>query len=164
MKLFRYTLAIFIVLGFMASCSNTDKSGNSETQTAGVIPKDTTVKGAMRYVDLEDPLEEDLIARGSEIFELRCSACHELSDEKLVAPGWEGLTNRRSPEWIMNMIMNVNIMLEFDSAAHQLLEENETVMPEQYLAVDDARSVLEFIRNNDLERLGTKDQGRASAD
>jgi hypothetical protein len=58
------------------------------------------------------------------------------------------------------MILNVNVMLEQDSIAHQLLAENETVMPSQYLAIDDARSVLEFMRSNDLKMTGEEDKGR----
>ena len=162
MRAFNLLLILTISVFFIMSCGG--QSGNKEAVAEDVadIPKDTTTKGAMRYVDLSDPLEEDLVARGSEIFDVRCAACHELSGEQLVAPGWEGITNRREPEWIMNMIMNVNIMLEVDSTAHKLLEENEVVMPDQYLAVEDARSVLEFMRSNDLERLGKKDEGRAS--
>ena len=118
--------------------------------------------GAVKYVLLEDPLETTLITEGKQIYNQKCSACHYLNDEKLIAPGWSDITNRREPTWIMNMILNVNIMLEVDSIACDLLDENKTRMPEQHLTVDQARSVLEFMRQNDMEQVGHKDKGNNS--
>ncbi|MEM6359931.1 MAG: hypothetical protein AAF731_07550 [Bacteroidota bacterium] len=45
-----------------------------------------------------------------------------MDDERNVGPEWTGITNRRSPEWIMNVITNVNVMLE-DEAFQKLLDE-----------------------------------------
>jgi hypothetical protein len=57
------------------------------------------------------------------IYDVKCQACHKLTNEKLVGPGWSGVTQRRKPAWIMNMITNVDMMLEQDPAAQKLLEE-----------------------------------------
>lgn len=138
---------------FLVSC------GGTKTTDEAIIADENDPIGAVKYVLLEDPLEEGLIEEGTQIYKEKCITCHNLNDEKLIAPGWEGITNRREPTWIMNMILNVNIMLEVDSIACELLEENETRMPEQHLGVDKARSVLEFMRANDLEKVGTKDEG-----
>jgi hypothetical protein len=119
--------------------------------------------GAVKYVLLEDPLEEGLITEGEQVYKEQCAACHNLSENKLIAPGWAGITNRREPVWIMNMILNVNTMLEVDSIACSLLDENEIRMPEQHLPVEKARSVLEFMRYNDIEQVGVKDQGNKSS-
>jgi hypothetical protein len=75
-----------------------------------------------------------------------------LTDEKLVGPGWKGVTKQRKPEWIMNMITNVDMMLEKDPAAQKLLEECLVRMPNQNLTTDEARKVLEFQRSNDGEK------------
>ena len=133
--------------------------GQKTTQDEVIVASADEPIGAVKYVLLEDPLEAELIVEGKTIYEQKCSACHYLNDEKLVAPGWADITNRREPTWIMNMILNVNIMLEVDSIACELLEENETRMPEQHLSVDQARSVLEFMRQNDIEQVGAKDKG-----
>lgn len=154
------TVALLVIVSCNSSNRESVDSQSLPENDIEAIAKDTTAKGAMLYVELSDPLEEELVARGAEIFDVRCASCHSLESEQLVAPGWQGITNRREPEWIMNMILNVNIMLEEDSVAHQLLTENQTVMPDQYLAVDDARAVLEFMRSNDLKKVGKKDQGR----
>jgi len=57
------------------------------------------------------------------------------------------------------MILNANTMVKVDSVAHSLLEEIGVQMPDQRLTVGQARSILEFMRLNDLERIGMKDQG-----
>ena len=92
------------------------------------------------------------MAEGKGIYDLKCQACHKLTNEKLVGPGWSGVTHRRSPEWIMNMVTNVDMMLEKDTTAQRLLEECLVRMPNQNLEKDQARKVLEFQRNNDGEK------------
>ncbi|HXB11880.1 MAG TPA: cytochrome c, partial [Bacteroidia bacterium] len=74
---------------------------------------------------------------------------HKLTDEKLVGPGWKGVTDRRTPEWIMNFITNTNVMLDSDLVAQQLMVICTTRMPNQNLSDDQARAVLEFMRKND---------------
>lgn len=149
-------LSIFALI-FVFSC------GQKPNTSEPIIADADEPIGAVKYVILEDPLETDLVTEGKQIYDQKCSACHYLNEEKLIAPGWADITNRREPEWIMNMILNVNIMLEVDSIACELLEENVTRMPEQHLTVDKARSVLEFMRQNDLEQVGHKDKGDSNS-
>lgn len=80
---------------------------------------------------------------------MKCASCHKLTNEKLVGPGWKGVTDRRQPEWIMNFVTNTEEMLHKDTAAQNLLEVCLVQMPNQNLSDDDARSVLEFMRKND---------------
>lgn len=66
----------------------------------------------VKTIELSTPLNKDWVTAGQGAYDLKCSACHKLSDEKLVGPGWKGVTQRREPLWIMNMITNVDMMLE----------------------------------------------------
>jgi mono/diheme cytochrome c family protein len=150
---------LIVVALIVYSCGGPSKKSENDSPSTSVIEKDTTAKGNITYLDISGPLDESLIAEGRSIFEQRCDNCHRLDTTKLVGPGWAGITNRRSPEWIMNMILNVSIMIEQDSIAHHLKSQNETKMPNQNLAVDKARSILEFMRKNDLDQTATKDQG-----
>lgn len=114
--------------------------------------------GEVKNVILTDPLEEAMITKGKAIYEMKCSACHKLNDKRVVGPGFAGVTNKRKPEWIMNMITNVDVMLDEDPTAQALLEECLTRMPNQNVSIGDARDLLEFFRSNDMDRLGTKDE------
>lgn len=100
-------------------------------------------------VQLTNPLNEQWVAEGKAVYDVKCQSCHKLTDEKLVGPGWKGVTQKRRPEWILNMITNVDMMLETDPDAQRLLEECLVRMPNQSLTKEEARKVLEFQRRND---------------
>jgi cytochrome c5 len=108
--------------------------------------------GPIKEVTLNSPLEQERIVRGKSIYEMKCQPCHRLDDQRVVGPGWKGVTKNRKPEWILNMILNVDVMLEKDSEAQKLLELCLTRMPNQNVSVGDARDVLEFMRANDGEQ------------
>lgn len=101
--------------------------------------------GEITQVTLNTPLNQEMADRGKAIYEMKCAACHKLTDQRVVGPGWAGLTKIRKPEWIMNMITNVEVMLAEDPTAQKLLEECLVRMPNQNLSIGDARDVLEFM-------------------
>lgn len=103
-------------------------------------------------ITLGTPLDQTMVATGKGIYELKCQACHKLTEEKLVGPGWKEVTKTRKPLWIMNMITNVEMMLETDPEAQKLLEQCMVRMPNQNITTADARSVVEFMRSNDGEK------------
>lgn len=103
-------------------------------------------------VKLTNPLNAQWVAEGKSIYDVKCSACHKLTTEKLVGPGWAGVTKKRQPDWILNMITNVEVMLDKDPEAQKLLEECLVRMPNQNLSIEAARKVLEFQRSNDGEK------------
>lgn len=108
--------------------------------------------GQVKSVTLHSPLDQERVQRGLDIYEMKCSACHRLDDQRVVGPGWQGLTKIRKPEWIMNMITNVDVMLDEDPIAQELLELCLMRMPNQNVSIGDARDILEFMRKNDGEQ------------
>lgn len=108
--------------------------------------------GEVKSVTLTNPLDASRVARGQSIYDMKCSACHKLDSTRVVGPGWAGLTKTRKPEWIMNMITNVDVMLDKDPEAQKLLALCLTRMPNQNVSIGDARDVLEFMRKNDGEQ------------
>lgn len=156
-------LMILALAAFMVACGGsetTTKESGTEVKTEKAVEKPADPKGIgeITHVDLTDPLNKDMVAEGKNIYELKCSACHRLTAKRVVGPGWAGITNRRRPEWIMNMITNVDIMLDEDPEARKLLEECLTRMPNQGVSTEEARDLVEYMRENDMEQLGTKDQ------
>src|ERR1700722_293460 len=108
--------------------------------------------GRFQNIQLTHPLEEKMVTSGRAIYQSKCIACHKLSTEMLVGPGWAGVTDRRTPEWIMNWITNTKVMLDRDLAAQADMAICLIRMPNQDLTDDQARNVLEFMRKNDGEK------------
>jgi len=157
--LYAFVLSLSLHLGCGGeSTDSTETTTSAEETTEQEAEADPRGIGEVKDVPLTDPLNEEMIASGKAIYEMKCSACHKLTDQRVVGPGWAGITNRRRPEWIMNMITNVEVMLAEDPTAQKLLEECLTRMPDQGVSIGDARDLLEFMRKNDLEQVGSKDE------
>ncbi len=105
--------------------------------------------GKFTHVDVGDKLDAAMAEKGSKVYDVKCASCHKLSDEKLVGPGWKGVTQRHQPEWIMNFVTNTDEMLDKDPKAQAMLEICLVRMPNQNLSDDEARTLLEFMRKND---------------
>jgi cytochrome c len=146
----------FVMLCFspLAGCApDRPASGEQPSQNAvAEIADPTKGLGQVKNVTLNSPLEEERIGRGKAIYEMKCQACHRLDETRVVGPGWQDVTKRRTPEWIMNMITNVDMMLDEDPEAQKMLELCLMRMPNQNVSLGDARDILEFMRQNDGEK------------
>jgi cytochrome c len=142
------TLCIVVSLLIMA-CSGGGDAGSASNDSGEPEVDDMKGIGEITNVELTTPLDESMINSGKAIYQMKCAACHKLNDQRVVGPGWQGVTSRRTPEWIMNMVTNVDIMLDEDPAARALLEECLVRMPNQNVSIGDARDILEFMRHND---------------
>jgi len=119
--------------------------------------------GPIRDLDLDDDLQDDLVARGAEIFRTKCSACHKL-DERYVGPPLGGVTERREPEYVMNMILNTDEMVARHPEVKALLAQYYTPMPDQQLTEEDARAVLEYFRSSPAPVPEAEDGAEREAD
>lgn len=139
----------------LAACSPEKpkfEEGEKKKSAVEEVVDPTKGIGQVKSVTLYNPLDEERIKRGKDIYEMKCQACHRLDDQRVVGPGWKGVTKVRKPEWIMNMITNVDVMLDQDEEAQKLLELCLTRMPNQNVSIGDARDILEFMRQNDGEK------------
>lgn len=130
--------------------------GSSTTETSSAPPPKSMVEeevdpmenkgiGPITEIKLEE-VNQELVADGLKIFENMCTACHKVK-KKFIGPSPKGIMERRSPEWIMNMILNPDEMVQKDPIAKQLLiEANGAPMANQNLTKDQARAVLEYFR------------------
>lgn len=152
----RTSLFVIAVL-FALSTIGCNQSGNESNQkdTTNLMKEAESSKennkgiGKFTNIQLSHPLNESMVAKGKPIYEAKCFACHKLTEEKLVGPGWKGVTDRRTPEWIMNFITNTNVMLDSDLIAQKMFVTCLVRMPSQGLTDDDTRNILEFMRKND---------------
>ena len=103
--------------------------------------------GPVTSLTISAEMDQELVANGKKIFNTMCSACHKV-DKKFIGPSPQGIMTRRTPEWIMNMILNPVEMVQKDPIAKQLLiEANGSPMANQNLTEDEARAVLEYFRS-----------------
>ena len=156
-----YKLSLIIIaLTMLASCGpKKEPEGDFSTPAATVSEESATnspdsydpKRGEGKYKEMVLPpkLDQAMAAKGENITSVKCSSCHKMTDEKLVGPGWKGVTQRHAPEWIMNFITNPDPMIDKDPKAQAMLEICLVRMPNQSLTDDDARSLLEYMRKND---------------
>jgi cytochrome c len=91
------------------------------------------------------PPDHAMAERGEKTFETKCSACHKF-DEKYVGPALGGVLERRTPTYVMNMILDPEGMYTKHPVAKQLLAEHLTQMPNLALSQDEAREIVEYFR------------------
>ncbi len=120
---------------------------NKATENPSYDPK--RGEGKFTTVELGATLDAAKAGTGKKVYDVKCGACHKLTDEKLVGPGWKDVTSRHAPEWIMNFITNPDAMIDKDPKMQAQLEICLVRMPNQSLTDDDARNLLEFMRGND---------------
>jgi cytochrome c551/c552 len=148
---------IACTVAFILSCgggnTNADKPADADKKenTANSNPSYDPNRGEGKFtkVDVGAKLDAALAETGNKVYNVKCQSCHKLTDEKLVGPGWKGVTSRHTAEWIMNFITNTDEMLDKDPKAQAQLEICLVRMPNQNLADEDARALYEFQRKND---------------
>ena len=155
-----FPLVLLFLAGILFACGensgNTDQNASPAKSMVEEAPVDDGKGiGAITEVALNSPLKPNMVAHGKEIYEIKCAACHKLTDQRVVGPGWKGITEKRKPEWIMNMTLNVDVMLEKDPTAREMLKQCLVRMPNQNLSEEDARDVLEFMYANDGNEVGS---------
>lgn len=145
----------FVIISAMYACGGQDSPKNKEITTAENNDKGEPVydlhrgEGKFKDVKVSPTLDPAMAEAGNKVYQVKCGACHKLSSEKLVGPGWKGVTERHSPSWVMNFITNTDEMISKDPEVQAQLEICLVRMPNQNLSDADARSLLEFMRKND---------------
>lgn len=145
-------ILLISIFSFIA-CGSDSKKKESKTE---VVTEEKTERkgrkmknkgiGPISELELPTTIDEAMVAEGKAVFDAKCTACHKPT-KKYIGPAPKGIMERRSPEWIMNMILNPEEMLQKDPIAKQLYRDNNgAVMANQDLTEDEARKVLEYFR------------------
>ena len=128
---------LLILLFISIGCQNNSKRSDS-LSNKGV--------GPVTNVILEDKVNISMANSGEKLFNQLCTSCHMINED-YIGPAMSGILDRRSPEWIMNMILNPIQMLEEDPIAIELLKEYDfEYMYNQNLLEEEAREILEYFR------------------
>ena len=139
------TLALILV-----NCGGGDSEANQESAAPKLTPEGLTQEqlkhgvGPISALTL-GPQDDVLAAKGAEVFGLKCVACHKVN-ERLVGPPLAGVTTKRTPAFIMNMILNPEEMVKKHPEVRAMLAEFYVPMTFQNVTEDDARAILEYLR------------------
>lgn len=129
--------------------ASTNTSAATSTNPSDYDPKRGEGKFNAENVAIGEAIDDAMAKKGEEVQGVKCASCHKVTGEKLVGPGWKGVTQRRTPFWIMNFITNPDPMIDKDPEVQSQLEICLVRMPNQNLNDDEARAILEFMRKND---------------
>jgi mono/diheme cytochrome c family protein len=132
-----------------ANASASATAGNAAAPTAGSDLTPFQLEngvGPLTQAIEVGPLDHELAEKGEKLFTEKCSACHKMG-EKYVGPALGEVTIRRTPTYVMNMILAPDTMYTRHPVARQLLAEIMTPMPNLALSQDQARSLLEYLRS-----------------
>jgi mono/diheme cytochrome c family protein len=147
----RYCLLLLAAL-LLAACGargdDTSSGAEAASASAGGELTPFQVKYGIGPVTAEvtlGPLDEALAERGEDIFELKCASCHKM-DQRYVGPALGDVLSRRTPAYVMNMILAPDTMYTRHPEARALLAQYATQMPNLHLSQDDARAIVEHIR------------------
>lgn len=157
-------ISLSVAMSLLIACGggSSDKERKSTTTTttpsqepAAANPSYDPKRGEGKFDESNvklGPLNTAMAAKGKTAAETKCFSCHKTSTEKLVGPGWKGVTERKTPHWIMNFVTNPDPMIDKDPEVQAQLEICLVRMPNQNLTEDEARNILEFMRKNDAAK------------
>lgn len=158
MKNISQILGVSLLATLIACGGSTEQKEESKTEEAApvateemAIPtsaNDLSDKGIgpITSIVLEDEINVEMAKSGEELYNQMCSACHKPT-VKFIGPAPKNILQRRSPEWVMNMIMNPQEMVEQNATAKALLKEyNNVPMTEMGLTEEQTRAILEYFR------------------
>ncbi len=120
----------------------------SAKKASDAVPVDLDNKGVgpVTSMTFDEEIDMELAKAGETKYQMICTACHMVG-QRMIGPDLTGVYERRSPEWVMNMILNPDGMLKEDPIAKALLEEyNGALMLNQNLSEADARALAEYLR------------------
>jgi cytochrome c551/c552 len=120
-------------------------ASSTSNQSQYEYPDDNGI-GPIKNVKL-GAIDPKLVAEGKKIFETKCVACHRL-DSKLVGPALGQVAKKNTPEFIMNYLLNTQVMQKKDPILEKLVKEfNGVIMPDQGLTQEQARAMVDFFRS-----------------
>ncbi len=123
------------------------ETASTEVKASKKIDLKSKGVGPIKSVKFDAEINQEMVTKGADVFKRMCTACHK-PNKKFIGPSPQNILERRTPEWVMNMILNPEEMIKKDALAKELLIEfNGSPMANQNLTEEEARAVLEYFRS-----------------
>jgi len=139
-------IGLFLVFFGCGGDNSADKKAEKPANPNGLT--DFEIENGIGPVKEKIQLGEinmELAKKGKETFVGKCAPCHKI-DKRLVGPAQRYTADRRTPEYILNMIMNPDEMTKKHPTGKKMLAEYLAPMTNMNLTLDQAKEVLEYLR------------------
>lgn len=154
------TLSLLIVsLLFVKACGGAEEESSAAEETvqelfpdSGLTPfqQEHGIGPITERIEISNDIDQEMVLRGRMIYEQKCEMCHQL-DNRRIGPSLGDIVERRSPEFVMNFILNPGEMVRNHPVGQDLLAEHFTEMQYQDVTVEEARAIYEFLREYHLQ-------------
>lgn len=145
-------ISFFIfIISFTFACggeNSTDRpSGQADSPAATLshFELEHGIGPVTERIELGDEFDPGLVESGRNIYEMKCEMCHNM-EGRMVGPALGDIMEQRSAEFVMNFILNPSGMVREHPVGQKLLREYMTAMPFQNVQKDEARAIVEFLR------------------
>jgi cytochrome c len=148
------TASLFALALLLAACGgDTDRAADRTTDRAAGQQGTQLTSFELEHgigpftqeVKVSPGIDEAMADRGREIFETSCEACHQM-EGRFVGPPLGDVLERRSPTFVMNMIMNPEQMAREHPEGQAMLAQYPVIMPYQNITEEQSREILEYLR------------------
>jgi len=152
LKYIKIFISIIAVSGLFIACGN-GNSGSERTQSGNDNSNGFTefelehgIGPVTDRVEIADDIDPAMAEQGRSIYAMKCEACHNM-EGRMVGPALGDVLDRRSPEFVMNFILNPSGMAREHPVGQELLQEYMTPMPFQNVSESEARAIVEYLRD-----------------
>ncbi len=138
----KHTYSSFLNIAAIASFFILSSCGGGNTDTVELPFK----KGDITF---DSEINKVTASKGESLFQAKCSSCHNF-DADLIGPSLAGVTSRREPHWIMNMMLKPEIMIKQDPDAVKLFKKYNKVpmvINGGNPTKEEALTILEYLRD-----------------
>lgn len=155
-------LCFVLPMVFFMACKGPHKKSGRDAVDTAVTPRQmdsakTTMDempdkaktgiGPIKHkVVLGEQINQTMADKGKKLFNNKCSGCHSIH-ESAVGPALGGVLEERSPQWVMNMILNPEEMIEKNPQVQAMKAQYEAKMVDLDLSKREAREIVEYLRN-----------------
>lgn len=148
--------ALAVVL--LAGCSGASEDNERQTASKASATTESGLTqfeqkhgiGPVKEVVTVGEIDMEKAEKGKELFKTKCSACHRIG-ERYVGPDLSNVLDRRSPTYVMNMVLNPDEMVKKHPEAKKMLAEFLSPMPNQNLEMEEARAIVEYLASVQAE-------------
>lgn len=150
----RTTFILLVIALIISACGGGESNNSNDSEKERLAIKsgltvfeyDNGIGPIKQKLNISPTIDKIMAESGKKIFEEKCTQCHKL-DERYTGPALRDVTKRRTPEYIMNMILNPQEMTQRHPEAKKLLGQFATQMTFQNVTQEDARKILEYLRS-----------------